>query len=206
MADAKELRFTVEGAGEVCALMWQPAKAHSLLALAHGAGAGMRHAFLEQLADELAKAGVATLRYQFPAAVQSATRAAAQAAPNLPLFAGGKSMGGRMTSQAAAAGLLTDVRGVVFYGFPLHPPKQPGTSRADHLAQLTVPMLFLQGTRDPFAPAQSIRSVCKKLGPRATLVIFEGADHSFHVPKSSGKTDSEIIRELAQSTAKWMKK
>ena len=222
MTDAKELRFTVEGAGEVCALMWQPAKAHSLLALAHGAGAGMRHAFLEQLADELAKAGVATLRYQFPymeqrrkspdkpavltAAVQSAARAAAQAAPNLPLFAGGKSMGGRMTSQAAAAGLLTDVRGVVFYGFPLHPPKQPGTSRADHLAQLTVPMLFLQGTRDPFAPAQSIRSVCKKLGPRATLVIFEGADHSFHVPKSSGKTDSEIIRELAQSTAKWMKK
>jgi predicted alpha/beta-hydrolase family hydrolase len=222
MAEAKELRFMVEGAGEVCALLRQPAKAHSMLALAHGAGAGMRHAFLEQLADELAKAGVATLRYQFPymeqhrkspdkpavltAAVQSAARAATQAAPNLPLFAGGKSMGGRMTSQAAAAGLLTEVRGVVFYGFPLHPPKQPGTKRADHLAQLTAPMLFLQGTRDPFAPAQSIRAVCKKLGPRATLVIFEGADHSFHVPKSSGKTDSEIICELAQSTAKWMKK
>src|SRR5215472_17082579 len=222
MADANELRFTVEGAGEVSALLWQPAKAHSMLALAHGAGAGMRHAFLEQLADELAKAGVATLRYQFPymeqrrkapdkptvltAAVQSAARRAAQAMPKLPLFAGGKSMGGRMTSQAAAAGLLTEVRGIVFYGFPLHPPKQPDTKRADHLAQLTAPMLFLQGTRDPLAPAESIRSVCKKLGPRATLIIFEGADHSFHVPRSSGKTDSEIIRELAQSTAEWMKK
>jgi len=222
MADTKELRFTVEGAGEVSALLWQPAKAHSMLALAHGAGAGMRHAFLEQLADELAKAGVATLRYQFPymeqrrkapdkptvltAAVQSAARRAAQAMPKLPLFAGGKSMGGRMTSQAAAAGLLTEVRGIVFYGFPLHPPKQPDTKRADHLAQLTAPMLFLQGTRDPLAPAESIRSVCKKLGPRATLIIFEGADHSFHVPRSSGKTDSEIIRELAQSTAEWMRK
>jgi len=222
MADTKELRFTVEGAGEVSALLWQPAKAHSMLALAHGAGAGMRHAFLEQLADELAKVGVATLRYQFPymeqrrkapdkptvltAAVQSAARRAAQAMPKLPLFAGGKSMGGRMTSQAAAAGLLTEVRGIVFYGFPLHPPKQPDTKRADHLAQLTAPMLFLQGTRDPLAPAESIRSVCKKLGPRATLIIFEGADHSFHVPRSSGKTDSEIIRELAQSTAEWMRK
>jgi len=222
MADTKELRFTVEGAGEVSALLWQPAKAHSMLALAHGAGAGMRHAFLEQLADELAKVGVATLRYQFPymeqrrkapdkptvltAAVQSAARRAAQAMPKLPLFAGGKSMGGRMTSQAAAAGLLTEVRGIVFYGFPLHPPKQPDTKRADHLAQLTAPMLFLQGTRAPLAPAESIRSVCKKLGPRATLIIFEGADHSFHVPRSSGKTDSEIIRELAQSTAEWMRK
>ena len=222
MADTKELRFTVEGAGEASALLWQPAKAHSMLALAHGAGAGMRHAFLEQLADELAKVGVATLRYQFPymeqrrkapdkptvltAAVQSAARRAAQAMPKLPLFAGGKSMGGRMTSQAAAAGLLTEVRGIVFYGFPLHPPKQPDTKRADHLAQLTAPMLFLQGTRDPLAPAESIRSVCKKLGPRATLIIFEGADHSFHVPRSSGKTDSEIIRELAQSTAEWMRK
>jgi len=212
----------VEGAGEASALLWHPAKAHSMLALAHGAGAGMRHPFLEQLAHELAKAGVATLRYQFPymeqrrrapdkpavltAAVQAATRAAAQTAPKLPLFAGGKSMGGRMTSQAAAAGLLTEVRGIVFYGFPLHPPKQPDTKRADHLAQLTAPMLFLQGTRDPLAPAESIRSVCKKLGQRATLLIFEGADHSFHVPKSSGKTDSEIIRELAQSTSEWMSK
>ena len=146
MAAAKESRFAVKGVGEVSALLLQPEKAHSLLALAHGAGAGMRHAFMEQLADELAKVGVATLRYQFPylehhrkapdkpavltATVQSAARAAAQAAPDLPLFAGGKSMGGRMTSQAAAAGLLPAVRGIVFYGFPLHPPKQPGTKRA----------------------------------------------------------------------------
>jgi predicted alpha/beta-hydrolase family hydrolase len=222
MADAKELRFAVEGTGEVSALLQQPAKAHSLLALAHGAGAGMRHAFMEQLANELSRAGVATLRYQFPymeqrrkvpdkpavltTTVQSAVRIAAQSAPDLPLFAGGKSMGGRMTSQAAAAGLLTEVRGIVFYGFPLHPPKQPGTKRADHLIELKTPMLFLQGTRDPLAPVQSIRSVCKKLEPRAAIVIFEGADHSFHVPKSAGKTDSEMIRELAQSTAAWMTK
>jgi len=140
------------------------------------------------------------------ATVEAAARAAAAAAPGLPLFAGGKSMGGRMTSQAAALGLLPGIRGIVFFGFPLHPPKQPGTQRADHLAKVEVPMLFLQGTRDAFAPLPSIRSVCARLQPRATLLLFEGADHSFHVPKTSGKSDADVLRELAHSTAAWTKK
>jgi predicted alpha/beta-hydrolase family hydrolase len=222
MPAAKTLHFSVERAGEVSALLLRPAQAHCLLLLAHGAGAGMRHGFLEALSAELAEAGVATLRYQFPymeqhrkapdrpavltATVQSAAGSAARAALDLPLFAGGKSMGGRMTSQAAALGLLPAIHGIVFFGFPLHPPKQPGTKRADHLSKVNVPMLFLQGTRDPFAPLPSIRSVCKKLGPRATLLVTEGADHSFHVPKSSGKSDAEILKELAQATATWAKK
>jgi predicted alpha/beta-hydrolase family hydrolase len=219
MGTAKEMSFVVEGAGEVSALLVRPAKAHCMLVLAHGAGAGMRHAFMEALAEELAQAGVATLRYQFPymeqrrkapdkpavltAAVRAAVHAAAEAAPGLPLFAGGKSMGGRMTSQAAALGLLPQIRGIVFFGFPLHPPSQPGTKRADHLAQVEVPMLFLQGTRDAFAPLASIRAVCKKLRSRATLAVFEGADHSFHVPKSSGKNDVEVLGELAEAVGGW---
>jgi len=221
MASAEQMRIAVPNAGEVSALLLRPAMAHCILTLAHGAGAGMHHAFLEELAAALAQAGVATLRYQFPymeqrrkapdkpavltATVQSAMHAA-QAASDLPLFAGGKSMGGRMTSQAAALGLLPDTRGVVFFGFPLHPPNQPGTQRADHLAKVAVPMLFLQGTRDAFAPLPSICAVCAKLGPRATLLVFEGADHSFHVPKSSGKSDSDALGELAQAAANWAKK
>ena len=222
MAEAKELRFMVEGAGEVCALLRQPAKAHSMLALAHGAGAGMRHAFLEQLADELAKAGVATLRYQFPymeqhrkspdkpavltAAVQSAARAATQAAPNLPLFAGGKSMGGRMTSEAAAQGLLPGVCGLVFFGFPLHPPKAPSTKRAAHLSKVAIPMLFLQGTRDTLADLALLRPVTEKLGLLATLHVIESADHGFHVPKRSGKTDEQVLTELARTAQTWAEK
>jgi uncharacterized protein len=219
MATAKELRISVGEAGEVSALLLKPAKAKCLLVLAHGAGAGMRHVFLEELAADLADAGVGTLRYQFlymeqrrkapdrpallTATVQAAVAAGAEAARGLPLFAGGKSMGGRMTSQAAASGLLSGVRGIIFFGFPLHPPNQPGTKRADHLAKVAVPMLFLQGTRDAFAPLASIRGVCKKLGSNATLTIVEGADHSFHVPKSSGKSDAEVLRDLAQITSDW---
>ena len=203
------------------AVLVRPKEAHCLLLLAHGAGAGMHHPFLAALADELAAAGVATLRYQFlymeqrrkvpdrpavlTATVQAASNAAAQLAPELPLFAGGKSMGGRMTSQAAAEGLLPMVKGLVFFGFPLHPPNQPGTKRADHLSKVTVPMLFLQGTRDVFADLKLLCPICKKLGTWATLLITEGADHSFHVPKSSGKTDSDVLRELAQATASWVK-
>src|SRR5215471_13557642 len=211
MAAEKELTFGVPGAGEVSAVLVRPEKAHSLLLLAHGAGAGMHHPFLAALADELAAAGVATLRYQFPytqqrrkvpdrpavltATVQAAANTAVQLAPDLPLFAGGKSMGGRMTSQAEAEGLLPAVKGLVFFGFPLHPPNQPGTKRADHLGKVTVPMLFLQGTRDVFADLTLLRPICKKLGNRATLLVTEGADHSFRVPKSSGKTDSDMLRE-----------
>src|SRR5216684_1467049 len=213
MAAVEQLRFGVEGRGEVSALLCRPAKARRLLVLAHGAGAGMSHPFMEKLANELAGVGMATLRYQFPymeerrrapdpptvlmATVVAAVRAAAEAAPGLPLLAGGKSMGGRMTSQAAAQRALDGVRGLVFFGFPLHPPKHPGTKRADHLSKVTVPMLFLQGTRDELADLKLLRPICAKLGSRATLHVIETADHSFHVLKSSGRTDEQVLRELA---------
>ena len=219
MAALAPFQFGVEGGGEVSALLLCPAKARRLLVLAHGAGAGMSHPFMEKLAGELAGVGVATLRYQFPymearrrvpdgpavltATVAAAVRAAAEAAPGLPLLAGGKSMGGRMTSQAAAQRPLDGVRGLVFFGFPLHPPNQPGTKRADHLAKVAMPMLFLQGTRDTFADLQLLRPVCTKLGSRATLHVIETADHSFHVLKKSGRGDPEVLRELAEKAASW---
>src|SRR6266478_2680142 len=216
MTALEPFRFGMEGGGEVSALLLRPAKARQLLVLVHGAGAGMSHPFMEKLAGELAGVGVATLRYQFPymearrrapdapsvltATVVAAVRAAA---PGLPLLAGGKSMGGRMTSQAAAQRPLDGVRGLVFFGFPLHSPNQPGTKRADHLAKVAMPMLFLQGTRDTFADLQLLRPVCTKLGSRATLHVIETADHSFHVPKKSGRTDPEVLRELAEKAASW---
>ena len=219
MATLEQLRFVVEGGGEVSALLFRPAKARLLLVLAHGAGAGMSHPFMDNLAGELAGVGVATFRYQFPymegrrrapdapavltATVAAAVRAAAEAAPGLPLLAGGKSMGGRMTSQAAAQRPLDGVQGLVFFGFPLHPPNQPGTKRADHLAKVAMPMLFLQGTRDTLADLQLLRPVCAKLGPRTTLHVIETADHSFHVVKRSGRSDPEVLRELAEKTASW---
>lgn len=216
------MRIAVPGSGVVSGLLLRPAKARCMLVLAHGAGAGMQHSFLESLSAELAEAGVATLRYQFPymeehrkapdrpeklmTTVQSAVDAAAQAAPDLPLFTGGKSMGGRMTSQAAALEVLPRIKGIVFFGFPLHPPKQASTKRADHLAKVEVPMLFLQGTRDALADLKLLRRVCSKLGPRAGLHVIESADHSFRVLKSSGKDDSAVMRELAQTTASWTEK
>src|SRR6267378_5155437 len=219
MAAVEQLRFGVEGGGEVSALLCRSAKARRLLVLGHGAGAGMSHPFMEKLAGELADVGVATLRYQFPymeerrrapdpptvlmATVVAAVRAAAEAAPGLPLLAGGKSMGGRMSSQAAAQHELDGVRGLVFFGFPLHPPKQPGTKRADHLAKVTVPMLFLQGTRDTLADLKLLRPVCRKLGSRAMLYVIETADHSFHVLKKSGRSDQQVLRELAEQAASW---
>jgi uncharacterized protein len=179
----------------------------------------MSHPFMENLATELGAAGVATLRYQFPymedrrrvpdtpvvltATVVAAVRAAAKAAPDLPLLAGGKSMGGRMTSQAAAERPLDGVRGLVFFGFPLHPPKRPATKRADHLTKVTVPMLFLQGTRDELAELNLLRPICAKLGSLATLSVIESADHSFHVPKRSGTNDTAVLRQLAQTEASW---
>jgi len=222
MAEIEELRFVVDGAGEVPALLVRPAKARWMLAMAHGAGAGMKHSFMEKLAGELAGVGMATLRYQFPymearrgvpdrpvvltATVTAAVRAAREAAPDLPLLAGGKSMGGRMSSQAAAQGLLDGVRGLVFFGFPLHPPKQPSTKRAEHLLQVTVPMLFLQGTRDELADLNLLRPVCAKLGALATLHVIETADHSFHVLKKAGRRDEEVLRELAETNAAWADK
>lgn len=219
MGEGERQRFTVEGAGDVSAILMRPADARWLLVLAHGAGAGMTHPFLEKLARELADVGVATFRYQFPymeqrprspdspavaaATVAAAVRAGAKVTPGLSLLAGGKSFGGRMSSQAASQGLLEGVQGLVFFGFPLHPPNKPGTKRAEHLAKVPMPMLFLQGTRDTLADLKLLRPICEDLGPRATLHIIETADHSFHVLKSSGKSDPDVLRELAQNTASW---
>ena len=190
------------------------------LALAHGAGAGMRHAFLQALADALGTRGVATLRYQFPymqqgrrrpdrppaltATVRAATETAATLARGLPLFAGGKSMGGRMTSTAAAEAALPKIRGLVFFGFPLHPASKPGTARGDHLAAVEPPMLFLQGDRDKLAELELLRPTIEPLGARATLHVVAGADHGFHVLKRSGRTDEEVLAELADTTSEWM--
>ena len=217
--EVEELTIAVENGGEVSGLLLRPDKPRWLLLLAHGAGAGMRHPFLEQLAHELALVGIATLRYQFPymerhrgapdrppvltATVAAALHAAQKVAPRLPILAGGKSMGGRMTSQAAALGLLPGVRGLVFFGFPLHPPKQPSSKRAEHLAVVDVPMLFLQGTRDTLADLKLLRPICKKLGKHATLHVVDTADHSFHVLKSSGTSDPAVLTELARTVATW---
>jgi predicted alpha/beta-hydrolase family hydrolase len=219
MPNGDEIRIQVESSGEVSALLLRPAKAQWLLILAHGAGAGMHHPFMQKLAGELAGANIATLRFQFPymeqrrrvpdapavlvATVLAATRAASEAAPGLLLLAGGKSMGGRMASQAAAQQLLAGVGGLVFFGFPLHPPNKPGTKRADHLPKVPMPMLFLQGTRDTLADLKLLRPVCAKLGKRALLHVVESADHSFHVLKRSGTNDEAVLRELAQKVASW---
>jgi predicted alpha/beta-hydrolase family hydrolase len=219
MTCKNDLRMEVPGAGEVSALFDRPPNASWLIALAHGAGAGMTHPFLESLAQELGAAGMATLRYQFPymengrrapdspvilaATVRAAITKAAELAPDLPLLASGKSMGGRMTSTAASQGALANVRGLVFFGFPLHPPNRPDTKRAEHLDRVAVPMLFLQGTRDALADLTLLRPICAELGPRAVLCVIDTADHSFHVLKKSGKSDAEILRQLAQKVAVW---
>lgn len=216
---AEKLRFAVPGGGEVSALLQRSADAGFVLALAHGAGAGMSHPFMAALASELAKVGIATLRYQFPymearkgkpdtpavaaATVAAAVQAAAEAAPGLPVLAGGKSFGGRMTSTAAAQEGMEAVKGIVFFGFPLHPPKQPGIKRAEHLHKVKQPMLFMQGTRDDLADLTLLRPICAKLGTLATLHVIEGADHSFHVLKKSGKTDAGVLEELAKTTAEF---
>lgn len=220
MATGDNRRIAVPGNGEVSALLVRPQTAKWLLVLGHGAGAGMAHPFLEKLAAELAAAGIATLRYQFPymeehrrvpdrpemsmATVAAAVRQAAELQPKLPLLAGGKSFGGRMTSRAAAEGLLASVKGLVFFGFPLHPPNRPSAKRAEHLANVDLPMLFLQGTRDTLADLTLLRPICEKLEGRATLHIIPEADHSFHVLKKAGKTDAEVMKELAQTTACWV--
>jgi uncharacterized protein len=205
--------------GEVSALLLRPDNARSLLVFAHGAGAGVRHRFMEAVSGHLAAAGIATLRYQLPymeagsrrpdaratllATVRAAVEAARAAAPDLPLFAGGKSMGGRMTSQAAAEMPLAGVRGLVFFGFPLHPAGRPSTERADHLDRVALPLLFLQGERDKLADLELLRPICARLGARATLHVIPTADHGFHVPKSSGRTDAEVQGALADTVTAW---
>jgi predicted alpha/beta-hydrolase family hydrolase len=220
MTSAVELRVDLaDDLGSVSALMMRPPDPWLLYVLAHGAGAGMRHAFLEAISAALAARGVATLRFQFPymesgrrspdsprtaeAAVAAAVRQAAALAPELPLVAGGKSFGGRMTSGAAASGLIPQVQGLAFLGFPLHPPGQPGTRRADHLDRIDLPMLFLQGTRDQFAQLDLISGVCDRLGRRATLQLVDGGDHSFGVPKRSGRTPADVMDQLATTITEW---
>jgi predicted alpha/beta-hydrolase family hydrolase len=219
MSEELDSHFLVPNAGEVSSILIRAADSRWLLALGHGAGAGMRHPFMSALSRELAAEKIATFRYQFPymenrwkapdrpptltATVAAAVQAAHAAAPELPLLAGGKSMGGRMTSTAASENLIPSVRGLVFFGFPLHPPKQPAAKRGDHLLEVTQPMLFLQGTRDDLADLKLLKPICEKVGILATLHIIDGADHSFHVLKSSGKSDAEVLRELAHTTAEW---
>jgi len=216
----QELTVAVgERIGAVSALLVRPPDARLLYVLAHGAGAGMRHPFLEGMAQRLAERGIATLRYQFAymehgsrrpdppavaaATVRAAVEAAARAAPGLPLVAGGKSFGGRMTSSAQADAALPGVIGLVFLGFPLHPPGRPGIGRAGHLDQVAVPMLFLQGTRDEFAELALLRQVVAGLGERATLHLVEGGDHSFKVLKRSGRTEGEATAEVVDAIADW---
>jgi uncharacterized protein len=197
-------------------ILRRPEDAFCLYVLAHGAGAGMRHPFLEAFADALANRRVATLRYEFPYMEQGKRRidpaqtlharvreaVAAAAKEGLPLFAGGKSMGGRMTSQAQAVQPLPGVRGLAFVGFPLHPAGKPDTVRAAHLRDARLPMLFLQGTRDDLADLALLRPIVEQLR-EATLHVVEDADHSFHVRKKSGRTDAEVIAELARTFAEW---
>ena len=197
-----------------------PARARACYVLAHGAGAGMNHPFMSAAARELAALGIATLRYQFPymergarrpdppplcqATVRAAVAAAARLAPALPLFAGGRSFGGRMTSQAQARAPLAGVRGLAFLGFPLHPAGRPDDARGAHLAQVAVPMLFLQGTRDALAEPARLRALLARLGARATLSLSEDADHSFHVAARSGRTDADVRGELWRTLCAWM--
>ena len=220
MDDTTPLRISITPELSVSALLSRPEGARAGLVLAHGAGAGMHHAFLAELVAALSARGIATLRFlcpywehgskrpDSPAVAQQAVRAAVAEArrrlPGLPLFAGGKSFGGRMTSQAEADAALDGVEGIVFVGFPLHPAGQPSTKRAEHLERVDVPMLFLQGTRDTLADLELVKGVVGQLGPRATLHVVEGADHSFHVLARSGRRDADVMQELADRAAAWM--
>ncbi len=217
--DAAELSFAVTPERCVSGLFLLPPAARALYVLAHGAGAGMRHPFLTTMATELAERGIATLRYQFPymeagsrrpdspalahAAVRAAVAEAARRAPGLPLIAGGKSFGARMTSQAEALEPLPGVVGLAFLGFPLHPPGKPGDERGDHLKDVRLPMLFLQGTRDEFAHLDLLEPFCRQLGRGATLHLVEAANHSFKVPAKSGRKDTDVRTELTDRLAAW---
>jgi len=217
---AQKLTFEVDDAHRVSGLLLQPLRPRACYVLAHGAGAGMTHPFLEAVAAELGQRGIATLRYQFPymeqrakrpdapalaqATVRAAVAEAGRQVPTLPLVAGGKSFGGRMTSQAQAAAALSGVRGLAFLGFPLHPAGRPSDERAAHLFDVQVPMLFLQGTRDALADLALLRPVVGRLGNRATLRTFEEADHSFHVPARTGRKDPEVRAELLDAFAEWV--
>ena len=219
-ATPQPLTIAVDDTRRVSGLLQVPPDAHACYVVAHGAGAGMAHPFMTAIANGLAERGVATLRYQFPymeqgskrpdapklaqATVRAAVAEAARLLPELALFAGGKSFGGRMTSQAQAASPLSGVRGLVFLGFPLHPAGRPSDERGAHLFAVQIPMLFLQGTRDQLADLTLLESLVGKLAARATLKLFQDADHSFHVPARTGRKDSEIMAEMLDALTDWI--
>jgi uncharacterized protein len=215
----QHLTFESGKAGSISARLLGPDAPRACFVFAHGAGAGMTHSFMEAFANGLCERNIASLRYQFPymekagkrpdppaiaqATVRAAVTKASQIFPGLALIAGGKSFGGRMTSQAQAAAPLPGVRGLAFVGFPLHPAGKPSIDRADHLAKASIPMLFLQGTRDGLAEVALIEGVVRRLGSRATLHLVDGADHSFHVLARSGRNDREILGEILDAFANW---
>jgi hypothetical protein len=219
MQETEPFGIEVASAGSVSALLTLPHEPRACFVFAHGAGAGMTHAFMATVASGLAERGIATLRYQFPymekgskrpdppaiahAAVRAAVATAAQHCQGLPLIAGGKSFGARMTSQSQAKAPLAGVIGLAFFGFPLHPAGKPSIERADHLADVKIPMLFLQGTSDKLAELDLLKPVVKKLGARATLHLVDAADHSFHVPARSGRKDAEAMTEALDAFAAW---
>jgi predicted alpha/beta-hydrolase family hydrolase len=222
MSSTRAESTTIAGAHDirVSGLLQAPAGARACYVLAHGAGAGMNHRFLAAVAAELAQRGIATLRYQFPymergakrpdpphlahAAVRAAVAAALQALPGVALIAGGKSFGGRMTSQAQAKAPLQGVRGLAFLGFPLHPAGKPSQDRGKHLFDVQIPMLFLQGTRDTLATLDQIEPLCEALGSRAALKLFADADHSFHVPARTGRSDAHVLGEVLDALTAWI--
>ena len=212
--------IAVDDNQRISGLLQAPQNARACYVLAHGAGAGMAHPFMSSVADGLAERGIATLRYQFPymergskrpdaprlaqATVRAGVAEASRLAPRLTLFAGGKSYGGRMTSQAQAEAPLSGVRGLVFLGFPLHPPGRPSDERGKHLFDVQIPMLFLQGSRDELADLRLLAPLVKQLGARATLKLFADADHSFHVPARTGRKDSQVRAEILDAMADWI--
>src|SRR5262245_57622140 len=221
-ANPTPVTITVNDEQRVSGLLQVPQEARACYVLAHGAGAGMAHPFMTTIARGLAERGIATLRYQFPymergskrpdapklaqATVRAAVTEASRLAPGLPLVASGKSFGGRMTSQAQAESPLPGVRGIAFLGFPLHAPGRPSDERGKHLFDVQVPMLFLQGTRDELADLQLLRPLTERLGGRATLKIFDDADHSFHVPARTGRKDTEVMVDLLDAFAGWVER
>jgi uncharacterized protein len=219
-AKTQPITITVSDDRRVSALLQVPPRARACYVMAHGAGAGMTHPFMVEIAAGMAERGIATLRYQFlymeqrskrpdpPKLAQAAVRAAvmesAHRLSELPLFAGGKSFGARMTSQAQAVSPLPGVRGLVFLGFPLHPPGKPSRERARHLFEVGIPMLFLQGTHDKLADLELLAPLCEELGARATLTQFPDADHSFHVPARTGRKDSDVRSQVLDAIANWI--
>jgi predicted alpha/beta-hydrolase family hydrolase len=214
------IQIVVDEAHTVSALALVPKRPLACFVMAHGAGAGMTHSFMSAMAEALFRVDVATLRFQFPsmekgsarpdkpalahATVRAAATAARQLSPRMPLFAGGKSFGGRMTSQAQAEIPLPSVLGLAFLGFPLHPAGRPSTDRADHLGRIRVPMLFLQGTRDTLADMRLMGPCIERLGPATTLSCVSEADHAFHVPVRSGRSDAEVLDAMAATLAGWI--